>query len=59
MILILGGTRPELTFDHEFSQDCDILYKDVFGMTALWLNISTDIEEGKGNRELARALSWE
>jgi hypothetical protein len=56
--LILGGPRPELSFSGEFSQDVDVLYENIFGMTALRYNLSTKIADGTGDQKISWKLSW-
>jgi hypothetical protein len=53
-----GGPPPELSFDHEFSQDCEVLWENVFGLTALRYNISTTILEGTKDEKVAWTLKW-
>jgi hypothetical protein len=57
--LRVGGPRPELSFDHEFEQDCHVLYEDIFGMTALRYNISTIIEDGTGDEKIGWSITWQ
>lgn len=38
-------------------QDVDVLYEDVFGMTALRYNLSTKIEDGTGDQKISWKLS--
>ena len=47
-----------MSFDCEFAQDVDVLYEDVFGMTALRYNLSTKIEDGTGDQKITWKLSW-
>lgn len=53
------GPRPTLSFDKEFKQTCEVLYEDVFGMTALRYNINTMIEDGTGDVKVGWTLAWE
>jgi hypothetical protein len=48
-----------LSFDHEFEIDCEVLYQDIFGMTALRYNISTIIEDGTGDEKIGWTLTWQ
>ena len=59
MLTWLGGPRPKLWFDTEFTQDCDVLYDVVFGITAVRYNINTIIEDGTGDVKVGWTLTWE
>lgn len=59
MLTCSGGSRPKLSFDKEFNQDCDVLWEDIFGMTALRYNINTMIEDGTGDVKVGWTLNWD
>ena len=47
-----------MSFDHEFAQTLDVLYDNIFGMTALRYNISTKIPDGTGDEKIGWSLDW-
>lgn len=55
----LEGPRPTLSFDHEFTQGVDVLYDNIYGLTALRYNLSTQIPDGVGDEKIKWNLDWE
>jgi hypothetical protein len=54
-----GGQRPTLKFEAEVLQTCDVLYDDIYGMTALRYNITSKVEDGVGDQRINWSLIWQ
>jgi hypothetical protein len=58
LILHRGGPTPTLTFRTAVQQDVVTLYEDIWGMTAIRVDLAIPIPDGKGDERIDWKLEW-